>query len=427
MGKNNIPEAFFHFLWKYRSLKPGLNTTKGELLEIIDPGQHNHDSGPDFLMAKIRIGNTLWAGNVEIHIRGSDWYRHGHQSDSAYNNVVLHIVAENDIIARNQAGHELQTLCLKDAYRSELLERYNKIIKNLLWVPCMHMINRVERIIILNTIHAKAIERLQEKSILVQDELKKCNNDWEECCYRLISKQFGSKINTSPFEMLAETIPAKILMKHHHDLTQLESLLFGQSGLLNTRSRENYPKNLKKEHHFLAAKYGLTPMPGYLWKFMRLRPAAFPGLRIAQLAYLYHLHQSVFQELLEKKSIAAAVAFFELEASTYWDHHYHFNKKSKYQKKRFGLQATHLLLINAIVPLVYLYGEQMNKGELCERAVAFMESLPPEGNAVVRRWKGLGIEVSNALETQGLLQMKKALCDARLCLECPIGHALLKE
>jgi hypothetical protein len=290
----------------------------------------------------------------------------------------------------------------------------------------MNMIRDVEDIILLNTIHAKAIERLQQKSQGVQAQLDASGQDWEECCYRLICKQFGSKINTEVFEMLARSIPAKILMRHHSDLFQLEALLFGQSGLLNMPLREKYPLQLKKEYAFLAAKYGLKPIPGYLWKFMRLRPAAFPSLRIAQLAVLYHRHQLVFRAIMEQETTNNIMAFFKLEASVYWNRHYLFNKKSISKKKRFGQQATRMLLINAIIPLLYLYGVNMNQVFLCDRALDFLEQLPPEDNALTRRWKDLGVEVSNALESQGLIQLKKTLCDNKACLDCPIGHALIK-
>lgn len=427
MDLMHIPESFFHYLWKHRAYHPGLKSAGGENIQVLHTGTHNRDSGPDFLMAKVRIGQTIWAGNVEIHIKASDWYMHGHHLDKAYNNVILHVVAFHDREVRDEAGSKLQTLCMEGAFDQKLLTQYHKICRNLNWVPCSNLIPSVPGIILVQTLHSRAIERLYKKTMEIKDELAACNNDWEECCYRLTGKQFGSKINTMAFETLARTIPAKVLMKHCGDQFSLEALLFGQSGLLHRGLREQYPRQLKKEHAYLSLKYGLMPMPGYLWKFMRLRPAGFPTLRISQLAGLYARQQRVFQSMLEQDKLEKLLAYFKLEASPYWDSHYIFGRKSKKRKKRFGRQSARLLLINAIIPLMHLYGEQMHKPSLCERAISFLEGLPPEQNALVSRWKETGVEARNALETQGLIQLKTDYCDQKHCLECPIGHFLLKQ
>ncbi|MCK4569745.1 MAG: DUF2851 family protein, partial [Bacteroidales bacterium] len=352
----HIPESFFHYLWKYQMLSPNIQTIEGEQVSIIHPGIHNNDSGPDFLYGRIRIGNTLWAGNVEIHVRASDWYRHQHNLDEAYNSVILHVVAENDRIVTDTRGRKMPTICIAGSFNDKLLKRYKEISHNLLWVPCQNLISRVDPIHVTSRINALAVQRIYEKSEAIKSELAYLNTDWETCCFRLISRQFGAKINTGSFEMLAKTLPVRVLMKYHHDLFQLEALLFGQSGLLNTRLYGSYPRNLKKEHAYLAGKHGLTPMPGYLWKFMRLRPAAFPSLRIAQLAGLYHEHQSVFQQIIEREKIDSLYRLFDHKASEYWDNHYIFDRKSKSCQKGFGRQSIQLLLINAIIPLIHLYG-----------------------------------------------------------------------
>ncbi|MEN8224857.1 MAG: DUF2851 family protein [Bacteroidota bacterium] len=427
MSFKHVPEVFFHFLWKYRLLSPDLRSSQGEKIQIIHPGTHNTNAGPDFLFARIRLGDTMWAGNIEIHNKASDWYSHGHDKDPAYNNVILHVVAENNKIAIDQDGREIQTLCIATQFDHELLSRFRDINGNLHWVPCMNMIGQVENINVINRMNALAVERLREKALAVSEELKACGNDWEECCYRLISKQFGSKINTGQFEMLAKTMPVRILMKYHHDLPGLEALLFGQSGLLSIRITESYTRKLKKEHAYLSAKHQLIPMPGYLWKFLRLRPAGFPTLRIAQLARLYEMNQSLLQAIIEKEDLPSLVSLFDVTASSYWDEHYVFEKKGKSSEKKFGTQSIHLLLINAIIPMLHLYGEYMNKPALCERAVSFLEKLPAENNAVIRRWKSIGIIPANALESQGLLQLKNKKCERKLCLECSIGHDILKQ
>ena len=423
----HLPESFFHFLWKYRLFSLPLKGRDGENIEIISPGMHNHDAGPDFLYARVRIADTLWAGNVEIHVRGSDWYRHGHDKDPAYNNVILHVVAEDDLAAKNHAARDLQTLCLSDKFSLKLLERYKEMNENLSWVPCMKLIHKVEPIRVMSLVHAMAIQRLEEKAQNVALLLRSCMMDWEECCYIVISKQFGAKINSTQFEMLSKTLPVRILMKYHKDLFRIESLLFGQSGLLHPSYRENYPRKLKKEYRYLAELHQLTPMPGYLWKFLRLRPAAFPSLRIAQLARLYERNQSLLQVILEAEDLSTLVNLFSSTASDYWDTHYVFGKKSGQRKKVFGKNSIQLLLINAVIPLLHLYGSEMNKPELCHRAVSFLEALPPENNAVIRRWKDTGIHAINSLETQGLLQLKSSMCDKKRCLDCTIGLALLRQ
>jgi hypothetical protein len=427
MRTKQIPEEFIHFLWKFRMLAPELKTVSGEAISIIHPGNHNTDAGPDFLYARIRINNTLWAGNVEIHVKASDWYHHKHEQNEAYSNVILHVVAENDKLVTDWHGQALQTLCLDNAFDPDLFFRYKEITENLLWVPCMNLIKMAEPLHVLSRISALAIERLEVKSKKIYHELKICNMDWEECCYRILAQQFGAKINTAPFEMLSKSLPVKIIMKYHHELFQLEALLFGQSGLLGMRLFGPYPRSLKKEHRYLSDKHQLTPIPGYLWNFLRLRPAGFPTLRIAQLARLYEKHQRVFGELIEIEDIRTLIHFFELESSSYWDDHYLFDRKSRKKKKKFGKQSIQLLLINAILPLIHLYGEQMHKPDLAIRAIAFLEALPPEDNAVIRRWAESGVDARNALESQGLLQLKNTRCEQKLCLECSIGHHLLKQ
>lgn len=426
MVDKHIPEAFYHFLWKYHLLSPILETIGGETLLIISPGIHNSDAGPDFLCAKLRIGDTLWAGNVEIHINSSDWDRHKHEKDMAYGNVILHVVAHYDKAVKDVHGRALQTLCTQGYFDESLMLRYKEISHNLLWVPCMKLIQYVDNIEITARINALAAERLEEKSKLIHEQLVACNMDWEECCYRLIAKHFGARINTEAFEMLAKALPVKILMKYHTKLFQLEALLFGQSGLLNTRLRTAYPRSLRKEYAYLSAKHQLAPIPGYLWNFLRLRPASFPTLRIAQLARMYEQHQAVLQELLEIEDPKPLIRFFQLQASEYWDTHYLFDRKSKSKNKKFGIQSIQLMLINGIIPLMFLYGKEMNKLHLCDRAILFLESLPPENNAIIRRWKSCGVEAHNALESQGLLQLRNTRCSKKLCLDCNIGYQLLR-
>ena len=427
MDLQNITEAFIHYLWKYRMLHPDLKTTNNQSVSILHPGIHNHDSGPDFQCARIRIGNTVWAGNVEIHIKSSDWFLHGHHKDAAYNNVILHVVMVNNRSVKGLNKLPIPTLSLQGTFNPSILKRYREISENLLWVPCIRLIKNVEKIYITSRIHSVAIDRLNKKNLIIKNQLFSRKMDWEECCYNMLCRQFGSKINCDQFEMLSNSLPAKILMKYHGNEFQLEALLFGQSGLLYSSFREKYPTGLRKEYRYLSKKHNLLPIPGYLWKFMRLRPAAFPTLRIAQLAQLYAKHQRVFQSILAMPTLNELYAFFNLTASGYWDTHYIFGKKGQTRKKKFGEQSIRLLLINGIIPMIHLYGDIMNKPSLCERAIHFLEDMPPEDNAVIRRWKEDGIVASNALESQGLLELRQSHCEHKKCLECSIGHCVLKQ
>ncbi len=422
----DIPEAFIHYLWKYRLIRAGVCTGSGDMVTVIHPGTHNSNAGPDFLCARVRIGDTLWVGNVEIHVKASDWQRHRHHRDESYNSVILHVVAENDCTVRTASGNVLQTLEIGEAFDRKLLSRYRDISQNLLWVACENMIGSVKRVHISSKIHALAIGRLYEKAEVIREELVQTNMDWEECCYRTLARQFGAKLNRQPFEMLARSLPASVIRKYSHSLFQLESLFFGQSGLLNKRLYGEYPRNLKKEHAYLALKHGLAPMPGYLWKFMRLRPAAFPTIRLAQMAELYS-RAPVLQNILEAKDLTSLYKYFSLEASPYWTDHFLFDRKSIAGKKRLGRQSIQVILINAAIPLVCLYGQEMNRQDLCTRAVDLLESLPPEDNAIIRKWHSIGVTASNSLETQGLLQLKKCMCDNKACLECAIGHQILQQ
>jgi len=403
-----------------------LCTQNDEHIDILHPGTHNTDAGPDFLYARIRIGGTVWAGNIEIHVKSSDWFRHGHEKDPAYNNVILHVVGENDRVAIDATGRKLPSLSITGKFNSDIFHRFHEIHHNLLWIPCMKLIRDTDKILIINTIHAHAVDRLRAKADGIRQDLIECNMDWEECCYRIIAKQFGARVNTSQFEMLAKSLSVRLLMRYYKDLNSLEALLFGQSGMLISRTSDTYSRALKKEYKYLSQKHDLSHMPGYLWKFLRLRPAGFPTIRISQLASLYEQNQSLLQEILEQKDIPSLVSLFQVSSSAYWNDHYVFGKKSKNIEKKFGDQGIRLLLINAIIPMLHLYGDYMHKPELCDRAIAFLEDLPPENNAVIRRWESLGVQAVNAMETQGLLQLKKTDCNNKQCLECSIGHSVLK-
>jgi len=420
-----MKEEFLQFIWKHGLFtKTSLRTIDGKPLEIISTGQFNTDSGPDFFNAKIRIGETIWAGNIEIHQKSSHWYRHRHNTDAAYDNVVLHVVELNDspVLVKSQA---LPTLVIN--YPHEILENYEQLLRSAKWIACEDQISENDPFLIRFWFSSLMIDRLQKKTGDILDILEQNKNNWNETFYQLLSRNFGMKTNTQPFEMLAKSLPLQILSKHKSDLFQLEALLFGQSGLLNeTLLGDDYYLSLRKEYSYLYKKYDLSGMESHLWKFMRLRPINFPTIRIAQLAMLIHHSSALFSRILETEDLEELRRLFDVSASAYWDTHYNFNKISKdSHSKKLGETAFNNMVINTIVPLLFVYGDQHLDQAMKDRALMMLEKLPPESNQIIRKWGELGIESRNAFETQALLQLKNSYCEHKKCLNCQLGAKII--
>jgi len=420
-----MKEEFLHFIWKHRLYQARQQKTiVGEPVEILQPGIHNLHAGPDFSEARIRIGDTLWVGSVEIHQKSSDWNRHGHYEDPAYNNVILHVVAEHDGTVKNALDAELPTLVLKWADTIE--KNYQELTESKDWVACASRLFRIDPFRVKFFLNSVMIERLKEKTGVVDELLQETNGDWGETFYRMLARGFGFKENAQPFEMVARSLPQKILSHHHDSLMQTEALLFGQAGLLGEELfADNYYLQLRKEYRFLAGKYSLRPIEGHLWKFMRMRPVNFPTVRLAQFARLIYNSQGLLGKLLEAKNMDEIRGWFQVVASPYWDTHYHFNRESARRKKKLGEQALRLLVINVVVPFYFLYGEHQNKLYLKDRALQLLEALPAEDNMVIRKWTVAGIEAENALESQALLHLKSRYCELKRCLSCGIGHKII--
>jgi len=420
-----MKEEFLQFIWKQGLFnKTGLKTTDGRSVEIISTGQPNTDSGPDFFNAKIRIGETTWAGNIEIHQKSSHWYRHHHNTDAAYNNVILHVVELNDspVLIKSQV---LPTLVI--SYPIEILENYEQLLRSAKWIPCEEQLAKYDPFLIRFWFSALMIERLQSKTGDITAILEQNKNNWNETFYQLLARNFGMKTNAVPFELLAKSLPLQILSKHKNDLFQIEALLFGQSGLLNeTLLGDDYFLSLRKEYSYLYKKYSLNGMESHLWKFMRLRPINFPTVRIAQLAMLIHHSSALFSRILETENPEDLRQLFDVKASGYWDTHYSFNKVSKdNHPKSLGETAFNNLVINTIVPLLFVYGDQHLDQGMKDRALLLLEKLEPESNQIIRKWNELGIESRTAFETQALLQLKNTYCDHRKCLNCQLGAKII--
>jgi len=422
-----MPEEFIHYIWENKLFfKENLKTTDGEPLEIIDTGKRNHDSGPDFFNAKIKINHTLWAGNVEIHKKASDWNRHKHFNDKAYDNVILHVVEENDIqICRNN-GTKIATLITD--WPEYYNNNYLRLIKSRTWIPCQDQFHHIDPLFIKLSYHGLMIERLQDKTSQIHNIMEKNRNNWNETFYQILARMLGFKINSVPFELLAKSVPLKILFKHKNSLFQVESLLFGASGMLNDEiSGDDYYLELRKEFNFLGKKYKLKPIKNHLWKFMRLRPANFPSIRISQLAGIIYHSDGLFSKIMTIENLNDLQKLFRVRASDYWDSHYRFNIPAPHScSKVIGDASVNVIIINVVIPFLFVYGEEQNQFHLKDRALTFLEELPPENNSIIRKWKKLGVNPKSAFETQALLQLKTLHCERKKCLNCRIGNKLIK-
>ncbi|MBN2774085.1 MAG: DUF2851 family protein, partial [Prolixibacteraceae bacterium] len=386
--------------------------------------QKNNNSGPDFFNARIKIGKTLWVGNVEIHKHSSEWLEHNHQDDKAYNNVILHVVEKYDNPIFRTTGDEIPTLILN--YPERIRTNYKRLLFSKTKIACEEQFHKIDLFAVKLGYHRLMIERLEYKTKEIMQRLSENNNNWNETFYQFLARIFGFKINALPFEMLAKSVPLNILSKHKKNIFQIEALLFGNSGLLNEQLLgDDYYINLRNEFSFFFNKYKLKGIESHLWKFMRLRPVNFPTIRIAQFAALIVKSEALFSKIIEIKRLEEIQNLFNVAASEYWDTHYRFNKKSNYNAKELGHTSINTIIINVVVPFLFVYGESQLRNELKDRALDFLEKLPPEKNSVIESWEKLGINVRSAFETQALLQLKNFHCDQKKCLNCQIGNKLV--
>ena len=423
-----MKEDFLHFVWRLQRFQPkGLTTTTGESIEIINYGIHNHNAGPDFLNARIRIGDTLWAGNVEMHLRSSEWLAHQHQKDVAYENVILHVVLEEDTIIRHPDGERIPCLNLRPHLPVGLAKQYLRLLHNENWIPCQHQLYTVPSVTRSLWLDRLLVERLDERTAIMADRLQRNQGDWETTFYQSLAWGFGLKVNAEPYFMLAESLPLKTLLRHKNNLLQIEALLFGQAGMLDKHFDDDYPNQLKKEYSFLQKKYNLTPIVGTLWKYMRMRPANFPSIRIAQFATLIFRTGHLFSKMLAAKNLKEIENAYVVELSNYWQTHFRFDKESTRSTKSLGKSRVHLLVINIIAPFLFLYGKEKGNQKYKDRALDLLEEIPAERNAIISQWNELGLDTGQAAQSQALLQLKKHYCDQKRCLDCAIGCNILKK
>ena len=423
-----MTEAFLHHLWKLKIFNSGkLKTIEGESLEILKTGQHNSDSGPDFFNAQVKIGDTHWAGNVEIHLKSSDWKNHFHDQDAAYDNVILHVVFEHDGTVMRKNGSRIPEFELKNQFDERLWRNYQSLLQSNQWIACQHLISKVDPFTLNNWIDRLLIERLENKTGVLFSSLQSNNSNWEETFYQHLARNFGFRLNALPFEMLAKSLPVSCLAKHHDRLLQLEAMLFGQAGMLEKSMEDDYPNELKQEYVFLKKKFGLEPMALHQWKFLRLRPVNFPTIRIAQFAQLVHHSSHLFSKILECKKVDDLKIYFRFEVSTYWQTHFIFDKQSKKQTKALGSGSFENIVINTIVPFLFAYGQNRGSEIHQQRAIQFLEEIPSEKNSILSGWKKIGIDSRSGYYSQALLQLKNEYCLEKKCLNCSIGNYLLQN
>jgi len=423
-----IKEDFLHYLWKYKLYNTSnLTTVDGDVIEVLNSGLHNTDAGPDFFNGKIKIGKTTWAGNIEIHVKSSDWLKHNHQSDKAYHNVILHIVYQYDKPILDSNNNPIPTLELKDIIDEKLLTRYDDLIKSKDWIPCGNQIKMVDTFTLNTWLSRLAIERLERKSEEIQQTLNQNKNDWEQTFYQYLFKYFGLKVNAFPFEQLAKNTPLKIKEKHDQ-LLSIEALFYGQAGFLEDEIKDEYYLKLQKEYQFLKAKFKLNPLDKSCWKLLRLRPANFPTIRISQLANLLRNNPRLFSKIIEAKNVTEIQQYFKVNASKYWDKHYQFGEETTtVSTKNLGINTINNIIINVIIPFTFVYGKFKQNEELVEKALILLEKTKPENNIIVKTWKDLGVNSINALQTQSLIELKNNYCSPKKCLNCSIGNNILQQ
>jgi len=421
-----MKESILHYVWQQKLFTAvELKTTDGESLEIINPGKPNTDAGPDFFNAQIRINGTLWAGNIEIHYNAGDWYRHGHENDKAYDNIILHVVKNADAEVFRLNGQKIPQLELK--YPERIDELYTQLIKDQKWVPCADKIAGVPAIFIQNWKTALLTERLSQKMESIQSLLAENMYHWEEAFYVVLARSFGFGTNSQAFERLARSLQISVLARHKNDLFQIESLLFGQAGLLHHDAADEYMLALSKEYLFLKEKYALTPMDAAQWKLLRLRPDNFPHVRIAQFAALIHSSVKLFSKIIENPEPDYLRRLFVVEPSAYWKTHYLFGHSSPDKSKKLGRSSVNSIIVNTVVPFLFCYADSKNIQLLKDKALYILEHIPAEQNSVVKGWEALGVKSTSAFDTQALLQLKKKYCDEKKCLRCRIGHKVLTK
>lgn len=421
-------ERLYQYLWKHRMLGRTLTLDDGRPLVILSPGVLNTDAGPDFRDSRIRIGSTEWAGNVEIHVRASDWHRHGHDSDPAYHNVILHVVSVADTTVTRPDGTRIPQLTA--CFPKSFFNMYAQLSADIAAVKCGRRLDSLSRLEKEDWLETLAAERMQGKAARILDTCRAESGDWERTCFLTLARALGFGLNGVPFEMMARSLPLNYLARHSDNPIQLEALLFGQAGMLDTSIHifDEYYQMLCREYFFLARKYGLRPIRSDVWKYARTRPGNFPHRRIALLAKSLTGGFSLMAGILEAGSDPdAGRRLFDWHLDGYWTTHSDFDREAPGSPANLSEASINLLLINLVAPLLYAYGSAHGDPDGAERGLDLWHSLAPENNTYIRQWKNVGLDCDDAMRSQALIQLRREYCDKGRCLDCRFGHALLRH
>ena len=422
-----MKEDYLHHLWQHKKFAvTDLKTTTGESIQILNSGQYLQLAGPDFFNAQIIIGQQKWAGNIEIHLKSSDWYVHNHEKDSNYDSVILHVVWEHDTPIFRKNNTEIPTLELKNYVQLSDLNKYQSLITQKNWIYCENDLHSVTDFIFKNWEERLYFERLERKSNEILQLLEASNNDWEAVLFWLLAKNFGLNTNGALFLKMAKSIPFSVIRKEAFAVENLEALFFGQANMLASDFQDSYVIELQKEFDYLGHKHNIQKSIFDKVEFFKHRPDNFPTIRLAQLAALYHKEQNLFSKVMSVTSIEQIYDLFKLEISNYWETHYNFDKKSVQKKKKMTTSFIDLILINTIIPVRFAYEQSLNK-EISQEIIDLAMAISPEKNIIIDKFKEIGIISKSAFQTQALLQLKKDYCEQKKCLQCAVGIHLLKN
>lgn len=419
-------EQLLHYIWKYRLFQKDLKTTDGQSIEIIDTGILNTDAGPDFFNAKIKIGEKTWVGNIEIHKSSDEWYKHKHDSDKAYNSVILHVVEYINRDVYNEAGLQIAQCQIK--YSNNIKDNIEYLLNADVAIPCCNYISTLPQLHLNSWLNTLLLERLERKAGDIQKLMHQFDNSWEEVFYVLLSRNFGFGLNSDAFERLALSVPLRHIQKHADNITQIEALLLGQAGFLeDDDASDKYSLLLQQEYTFLKNKFGLESLDSSIFKRMRIRPSGSPYIRIAQLSVLIQNIQGIFSKLIAFDEVGKIRLLFHQNASEYWQTHYMLGEESPRKSKYLGDSSLDVIIINTVVPILFAYGKSIGDESLCERALLFLEQINPESNFITRDFAYAKLKARNAYDSQALIQLRREYCDKRKCLYCRIGYRMLSD
>lgn len=424
-----MKESFICYLWNHHLFDYlEVKTTKGEPLKVLSPGFYNSDAGPDFKQALVQIGEVKWAGDVEIHIRSSDWFRHKHHLDEKYKSVALHVVYEHDVDIERMPNEFFPTLEVKSLVLAGMYDRYQRLVGSLELLPCQPCLSKIDPIYFHDQISTMIMERMLRKQDLIFHQLEQCQYDWHETLYRLLAISFGFKTNATAFELLARSLPYKIIKRHADSLLQINALVFGQAGMLERSYVDTYYNSLKYEYDYLRYKYQIDPIGGHHWNWLRLRPSNFPCVRLGQFSALLYKSSDLLAFLLQHNSVDSIRDFFLVEADDYWRKHYQFGKETMLTHSvLLGKDAINLLLINTVIPILFAYYRFSGNDQRLEFTIQMLEQLPFEVNKRTRIYENTPFPKRSALDSQALMELLENYCKEKSCLECGIGERIVRS